>query len=88
VVQDHVRTRESLLAHTGDLFGWLLDGTLAHRIGGRYPLADAARAHADVESSRTIGKLLLLPGWSPPAEAGTSGTTSAAPARRRPSGPA
>ena len=62
VVQDHVRTREDLLAHTGDLFGWLLDGTLAHRIGGRYPLADAARAHADLESRRTTGKLLLLPG--------------------------
>ena len=30
-------------------------------IGGTYPLADAARAHADLESRRTRGKLILLP---------------------------
>jgi NADPH:quinone reductase-like Zn-dependent oxidoreductase len=30
-------------------------------ICGRYPLADAARAHNDLEARRTTGKLLLLP---------------------------
>jgi len=30
-------------------------------IGGTYPLAEAARAHADLESRRTQGKLVLLP---------------------------
>jgi NADPH2:quinone reductase len=29
--------------------------------GGRYPLAEAARAHQDLESRATTGKLLLLP---------------------------
>jgi len=29
--------------------------------GGRYPLAEAARAHADLESRRTTGKLVLDP---------------------------
>jgi len=31
------------------------------RIGATYPLADAARAHADLAGRRTTGKLLLLP---------------------------
>lgn len=45
-----------------DLFGWIRDGQLSVRIGGRYPLADAARAHEDLQGRRTTGKLLLLPG--------------------------
>ncbi|MCW2534166.1 MAG: quinone oxidoreductase, partial [Blastococcus sp.] len=32
------------------------------RIGGRYGLADARRAHEDLQSRRTTGKLLILPG--------------------------
>jgi NADPH2:quinone reductase len=31
------------------------------RIGHRYPLAEAARAHEDLQGRRTTGKLLLLP---------------------------
>jgi NADPH:quinone reductase len=30
-------------------------------IGKRYPLSDAAQAHADIESRRSVGKLLLIP---------------------------
>jgi NADPH2:quinone reductase len=30
-------------------------------IGGRYPLADARRAHDDLEARRTTGKLLIIP---------------------------
>jgi NADPH:quinone reductase len=45
-----------------DLFSWIGDGRLAVRIGGRYPLAEAARAHDDLSARRTTGKLLLLPG--------------------------
>jgi NADPH2:quinone reductase len=32
------------------------------RIGARYPLAEAARAHADLEARRTTGKSLIIPG--------------------------
>ena len=28
-------------------------------IGGRYPLADAAAAHSDLEGRKTTGKLIL-----------------------------
>jgi NADPH2:quinone reductase len=57
----HLVTRAELLARTGELFGWIADGTLDVRIGGTYGLADAATAHADLEARRTTGKLLLTP---------------------------
>ena len=46
----------------GEVFDWIIKGELDVRIGGTYPLADAARAQADLASRRTTGKLLLLPG--------------------------
>lgn len=61
VVQHHVPSREALVRRTGEVFDLVLDGRLTVRIGGRYPLADAAQAHRDIESRRTTGKLLLLP---------------------------
>jgi NADPH2:quinone reductase len=57
----HVATREELLARSGDVLGWVADGSLKLRIGGRYPLPEAARAHRDLESRATAGKLLLIP---------------------------
>jgi NADPH2:quinone reductase len=36
-------------------------GSLRVTIGGRYPLAEAAEAYADLEGRRTEGKLLLVP---------------------------
>jgi NADPH2:quinone reductase len=60
-IADHVRTRESLLARTGEVFDFVAKGQVVPRIGARYPLADAAQAHRDIESRRTTGKLLLIP---------------------------
>lgn len=57
----YIPTREDLLARAGDILGWVADGSLAVRIGGEYPLAEAARAHRDLESRATTGKLLLIP---------------------------
>ena len=45
-----------------EVFGWIAKGELDVRIGGTYPLAEAARAQEDLASRRTTGKLLLLPG--------------------------
>jgi NADPH2:quinone reductase len=56
-----IATRDELLRRTGELFGWIAAGELDVRIGGRYPLADASRAHQDLTARRTAGKLLLLP---------------------------
>ena len=40
---------------------WIDDGTLDILIDRTYPLEDAAAAHHDLESRKTVGKLLLLP---------------------------
>jgi NADPH:quinone reductase len=60
-VVHYTATREELLARTEEVFGWVASGQLRVSIGGRYPLTDAARAHEDLESRRTTGKLLLFP---------------------------
>jgi NADPH2:quinone reductase len=56
-----IATRDELLSRTGDLFGWIASGRLEVRIGGTYPLADAAQAHRDLAGRGTTGKLLLIP---------------------------
>jgi NADPH2:quinone reductase len=56
-----VYTPTLLRAHAAQLFDWIASGDLKVRIGCAYPLADAARAHADIESCVTTGKLLLIP---------------------------
>ena len=52
---------EELLERAGDVLGWIADGSLDIRIGARYPLEDARRAHEDLEARRSTGKLLLIP---------------------------
>lgn len=61
VFSDHTPTPELLLERSAQLFQWVIEGKLRVEIGGVYPLADAARAHADMESRRSTGKLLLIP---------------------------
>jgi NADPH2:quinone reductase len=58
---DHVPTTELLRAHSARLFDWILEGRLNISIGGEYPLAEAARAHAAMEDRLSTGKLLLVP---------------------------
>ena len=58
---DHIHTPELLRAHSAQLFDWIAEEKLKVWIGGEYRLADVAKAHADMESRRTTGKLLLVP---------------------------
>lgn len=58
----YIASLDEFRQRASDLFGWIADGRLNVRIGGRYPLAEAARAHDDLTARRTTGKLLLLPG--------------------------
>jgi len=57
----HLRTREELLLRAGAVLNGLAFGGLQVEIGGRYPLAEAARAYDDLENRRSTGKLLLIP---------------------------
>jgi NADPH2:quinone reductase len=57
---DHTLGREELLWRAADVLGWVADGSLDVRVGARYPLEQAARAHQDLESRRTTGKSLLV----------------------------
>lgn len=64
-------TRPSLMAHTGrretleqmssSLFKMVKSGKIEIRIDQTYPLAEAARAHADLESRKTTGSTILIP---------------------------
>jgi NADPH2:quinone reductase len=60
-VVHYTATREELRTRTDEVFGWVASAQLRVSIGGRYSLADAARAQHDLESRRTTGKLLLFP---------------------------
>lgn len=57
----YVAERDELLQRAGDVLGQVAAGTLNVRIGGRYPLADAAQAQSDLAAGGTTGKLLLIP---------------------------
>ena len=52
---------EELRWRAGEIFELVGSGELQVRIGGTYPLADAARAQEDLAARRTTGKLLLIP---------------------------
>ena len=60
-LRHHIATPSELEARSADLFGWIADGTLCVRVHERYPLAQARRAHEDLQGRRTTGKLLLVP---------------------------
>ncbi len=60
-LHDYVATRDELTARAAAVFAAVADGSLQVRIGHRYPLEQAARAHEDLEGRRTTGKVLLIP---------------------------
>ncbi|MDR9753772.1 quinone oxidoreductase [Pseudomonas sp. SZMC_28357] len=60
----HIRTPQLLRSRTERLFELIQAKQLQVRIGATYSLADAAKAHADMESRNTTGKLLLIPSTS------------------------
>ncbi|WP_262297768.1 quinone oxidoreductase family protein [Microvirga sesbaniae] len=61
VFSDHIPTPRLLRERAARLFDWVASGAVRAHIGGTYPLADAAKAHAALESRATSGKLLLIP---------------------------
>jgi len=57
----YIADAEELHWRASEVFDWIARGELDVRIGGRYPLADAALAQQDLAARRTTGKLLLIP---------------------------
>ena len=57
----HIATHDELTWRATSLFDLIRDGQLDVLIHERYPLAEAARAHTDLQSGTTTGKLLLIP---------------------------
>lgn len=57
----YTATREELLWRAGDVLAWVKAGELKLRIGKRFPLAEAAEAHRQLEGRATTGKVLLTP---------------------------
>lgn len=57
----HLATRQELEWRAGDVLNWAVKGELKLRTELMYPLAEAARAHTDLENRVTTGKLLLEP---------------------------
>lgn len=57
----YIADRDELLMRADAVLGQVASGALDVRIGGRYPLDDARRAHDDLEGRRTTGKLLIIP---------------------------
>jgi NADPH2:quinone reductase len=57
----YTRDRSELLERAGDVFDWIMKGTLKLRID-TVPLSLASKAHALLEGRKTAGKLLLIAG--------------------------
>jgi NADPH2:quinone reductase len=61
VLGAYVATRGELLETAADLFGVVASGAVKIAVTRRYPLAEAAKAHADLESRATTGSCVLIP---------------------------
>ncbi|HZF79420.1 MAG TPA: quinone oxidoreductase [Rubrivivax sp.] len=57
----HIATREATQQMADDLFAVVQSGAVKIRIDQRYPLAEAAQAHRDLEARKTTGSTVLLP---------------------------
>jgi NADPH2:quinone reductase len=57
----HIATREATQAMADDLFAMVQSGAVKIRIDQRYPLAEVAQAHRDLEARKTTGSSLLMP---------------------------
>jgi NADPH2:quinone reductase len=57
----NVANHADVVWRAGDLFKWTETGKLTVNIGKTFSLTDAANAHRELESRRSVGKILLIP---------------------------
>lgn len=57
----HITSREATQAMADDLFAVVESGAVKIRIDQRWPLAEVAQAHRDLEARKTTGSTVLMP---------------------------
>jgi len=55
------RTADEFAWRAGELLDAIADGSITITVGGHYPLAEAERAHRDLQGRKTTGSIVLLP---------------------------
>jgi NADPH2:quinone reductase len=55
------RTGEEFAWRSNELFDAIAEGSLSVTVSRRYPLADAAQAHRDLQGRQTVGSIVLTP---------------------------
>ena len=60
-MMQYTSTRDELLEASGEVFANVVSGVLRVRVNHKYPLSQAAQAHADLENRRTSGSVVLIP---------------------------
>ena len=60
VLFHYIASRAALEATSRELFDVVAAGTVRINVNQRYPLKEAAQAHADLESRATTGSTVLL----------------------------
>ncbi|XP_042505442.1 quinone oxidoreductase-like [Macadamia integrifolia] len=60
-LMQYTETRDELLKSAGAVFANVDSGILRVRVNHKYPLSQAAQAHADLESRKTSGSVVLIP---------------------------
>jgi len=61
ILFDFIADRDGLLAAAAELFDVVAQGIVQINVNQRYPLQEAAKAHADLEARKTTGSTVLLP---------------------------
>jgi len=57
----YTRNTDEFSWRAGELLQAIADGTLTVTVSRRYPLADAAQAHTDLQARQTVGSVVLVP---------------------------
>ena len=56
-----IRTPDEFAWRAGELLEAIADCSISITVGGHYPLAEAWRAHEDLQNRRTTGSIVLRP---------------------------
>jgi NADPH2:quinone reductase len=57
----YTRTADEFSWRAGELLDAIATGTISVTVSERYPLAEAAKAHADLQGRKTVGSVVLVP---------------------------